>query len=61
MLADTYYALVEFGRDGLRLGPGATVVPCVPLICANCGNTMLLSPMVSEVLEAAGDEERARA
>ena len=55
-VSDKTFQLLEFNQAGLTLG--GPVVPVVPVICTNCGNTVLINALivglVPLVVEAVG-------
>ena len=46
---DKTYQLMEFAQGGLRLG--GQVLPVVPIVCENCGNTVLVNALVAGLIE----------
>jgi hypothetical protein len=46
---DTTYQLMEFSEGG-ALVLGGPILPVIPVICANCGNTVLVNAVVSKVI-----------
>jgi hypothetical protein len=45
---DSTYLLMEYNEGGLVVG--GPIIPVVPVICANCGNTVLVNAVVSGVI-----------
>jgi len=44
------YELREYGETGLVLG-GNTIVPIVPVLCKNCGNTVLVNAIIAGLVD----------
>src|SRR5688572_23095801 len=44
-LQDTLFEIREFGQGGFTIG--GPVLPVVPVVCTNCGNTILVNAMIS--------------
>jgi len=49
---DSTYQLIEFTQGALRVG--GPVVPVIPVVCQNCGNTILVNAIVAGVLASSG-------
>jgi hypothetical protein len=50
------FELREFHGGGLVLGPGP-IIPVIPVVCTNCGNTILINSLVAGV-EMEGKEKK---
>jgi hypothetical protein len=48
-IQDSTYQLMEFTEGVLRIG--GPVIPVVPVICANCGHTVLVNAIISGVVQ----------
>jgi hypothetical protein len=46
---DSVFELREFNAGSLVVG--GPVLPLIPVICANCGNTILVNALVAQVIE----------
>jgi hypothetical protein len=49
-IQDGVYELREFHEGGMVIGGGA-LVPVVPVICSNCGNTILVNAILTGIVE----------
>jgi len=61
-VSDTIYELREFNQGALVIG-GAPIIPVIPIICNNCGNTVLVNALLSGAIEAPkkeGDKDNAK-
>ena len=47
-VTDTVFELREYNGGALRPGP---IIPVIPVTCANCGNTVLISAISTGLLE----------
>lgn len=57
-VAGTVFELREFhGADNFIIGSGP-IQPVVPITCMNCGNTILINPMISRSIENRTDEDK---
>jgi hypothetical protein len=55
------YELRQFFQGNLVVG-GGPVIPVIPVVCTNCGNTVLVNALVSGAISApAAPEARAEA
>ena len=51
-VTDKVFELREFHEGNLVIGgPGTPIVPVIPVTCKNCGNTVLINPMVVGLLK----------
>lgn len=48
---DSTFQLMEFSEGGLVLG--GPVLPVIPVVCTNCGNTVLVNAIVSGIMAPA--------
>lgn len=42
------YQLLEFNQGGLVLG--GPVIPVIPIVCSNCGNTLLINAITAGIV-----------
>ncbi len=54
---DSVFELRQFSGGGLQLG--GSIIPLVPVICANCGNTVLVNALKAGVLDRPEDSAKA--
>jgi len=47
------FELREFHGGGLVIG-GSAIIPVIPVICGNCGNTVLVNPIVAGIDQKKG-------
>ena len=47
---DSTYQLLEFSEGGLVLG--GPVIPVIPIVCSNCGNTVLVNAITAGIVSA---------
>lgn len=47
---DSTYQLLEFNQGGLVIG--GPVIPVIPIVCSNCGNTLLVNAITAGILAA---------
>lgn len=47
---DTVYEIREFNEGSFVVG--GPVIPVVPIVCTNCGNTVFLNAIISKALES---------
>jgi hypothetical protein len=52
---DSTFELREFNAGNMVLG--GPVIPVVPVICANCGNTVLINALISGVMARGPEKE----
>lgn len=52
---DSAFQMTEFSHGGLAIG--GPVIPVVPVMCSNCGNTVLINAILAGVVKQ--DEEKA--
>jgi hypothetical protein len=45
---DSTYQLLEFNQGGLVLG--GPVIPVIPIVCSNCGNTLLINAITAGIV-----------
>lgn len=50
---DSTFQLMEFSEGG-GLVLGGPIIPVIPIICANCGNTVLVNAIVSGIVNPSG-------
>ena len=51
-ITDKIFELREFNNGDLVVGgPDASVVPVIPIICDNCGNTVLINVVTTHLLK----------
>ena len=53
---DKTFELREFHGGNLVLGSGP-IIPIIPVICTNCGNTVLVNPLVAGIKMEGGNAE----
>jgi len=53
---DKIFELREFHGGNLVLGAGP-IIPVIPVICTNCGNTVLVNPLVAGITVEGSDKE----
>jgi len=46
---DSSFQLTEFNQGGMIIG--GPLIPVVPVVCANCGNTVLVNGIVAHVVD----------
>lgn len=46
---DTAYEVRQFSQGGLVVG--GPVIPVVPVVCTNCGNTVLVNAIIAKAIE----------
>ncbi len=46
---DSTYQLLEFNEGGLVIG--GPVIPVIPIVCSNCGNTLLVNAITAGILK----------
>ena len=46
---DSTYQLLEFNQGSLVFG--GPVIPVIPVVCNNCGNTLLVNAIIAGVIE----------
>jgi hypothetical protein len=46
------FKLMEFTKQGLVVG--GPVIPVIPVVCNNCGNTILMNAIVPDLVEKEG-------
>ena len=46
---DSTYQLLEFNQGSLVVG--GPVIPVIPVVCNNCGNTLLVNAIIAGVIE----------
>ena len=46
---DSAFELRQFHGGGLRIG--GPLIPVVPVVCSNCGNTILVNALIAGALE----------
>ena len=46
---DSTYQLLEFNQGSLVIG--GPVIPVIPIVCNNCGNTLLVNAIIAGVLK----------
>jgi len=49
------FQLMEFNKGSLVVG--GPIIPVIPVICNNCGNTVLVSAITAGVVEKKGGED----
>ncbi len=50
-IQDRIFELREFNKGDMFLGgPNASIIPVIPVMCSNCGHTVLVNAMVAGVL-----------
>ena len=49
-VSDGIYELREFNHGSMVIGSGQ-IIPVVPIICSNCGNTVLVNAFISKTLD----------
>lgn len=53
-IGDQMIAMVNVGEDkSIQLG--GEFMPLVPMVCGNCGNTILINPLVIKCVDDLGD------
>jgi len=45
---DSIYQLLEFNHGGLVIG--GPVIPIIPVVCSNCGNTLLVNAITAGIV-----------
>ena len=56
-VADTIFEMREFQGGNLVISTGQSVYPAIPIICKNCGNTLLINPISIGILSPTKQEE----
>ena len=51
VVTDKIFELREYNDGNLVVGKNCSVVPVVPIICENCGNTIFVNAMIAEAVE----------
>lgn len=52
---DSTYQLMEFNpQAGLVIG--GPVIPVIPIVCSNCGNTLLINAITAGIIGPAGGQ-----
>lgn len=46
---DSVFQLMEF-KEGVGLVLGGPIIPVIPVICSNCGNTVLVNAVIGGVV-----------
>ena len=55
-ISESVHELREFHGGSMVIG-GSALIPLVPITCNNCGNTVLLNPLIAGIdLKEANDE-----
>lgn len=47
---DSTYQLLEFNQGSMVIG--GPVIPVIPVVCSNCGNTILVNAILAGVVKA---------
>jgi hypothetical protein len=47
---DSTYQLIEFNQAGFVIG--GPVIPVIPIVCSNCGNTILVNAITAGIVGA---------
>lgn len=51
-VTDKVFELREFNDENFALGgPSGAITPVIPVICANCGNTVFINVLVTGLLK----------
>jgi len=56
-VSDNLFELREFQGGNIILGSGP-IIPVFPVTCNNCGNTVLVNGIVSQVIQPQKDESK---
>lgn len=48
-VSDKIYELREY-QDGNIVVGGSNIVPVVPIVCSNCGNTIFINPLIADAV-----------
>lgn len=46
---DSTYQLLEYNQGAMVIG--GPVIPVIPVVCTNCGNTILINAIIAGVLK----------
>ncbi|WP_111937963.1 hypothetical protein [Clostridium paraputrificum] len=50
-LPGEFYELRECHGGNMVIGGNSGIIPVIPMMCTNCGNTVLINPMIAGLLK----------
>ena len=56
-ISDTVYELREFNQGNMIIG-NVPIVPIIPITCMNCGNTIMINAIVSDIIKQPTKSEK---
>lgn len=50
IISEKIYKIKEYNEDNYLLCDTSSVMPIIPIICSNCGNTILINPLALNLI-----------